>query len=223
MSLLHEAPEQRWHYKTNKKRQPINTCERHARIHAGFISISVKTGGTSSSIPHRLNNSRWSTSFLNIKKRLHAAWVFVWAVERKTAVSCQGERSEIISIIYGCNVQKRRMQGRATAGTCEIHKEGEMCFLPAWMHRENCVLGKVVVANMSTFTGDLLLSICCLFPPIHFFSQSLTANDCSGFGNVFNQQLTFRFVVINKCHLNCSQTYIRLYVRSEQLFMFGWY
>lgn len=190
VSRRHEAPEQQRRYKTNKKRQPINTCERHARIHAGFISISVKMGGTSSSIPHRLNNSRWSTSFLNIKKkRLHAAWVFVWAVEGKTAVSCQGERSEIISIIYGCNVQKRRMQGGGQSQGWEMHKEGEMCFQPAWMHRENCVLGKAVVANMSTFTRELPLSNHCSFPTIHFsfFPQHWMANHRSGFGYTFYQ------------------------------------
>lgn len=135
-SACQEAPKQQRCHKTNKKRQPINTCERHTRIHASFISISVKMGGTSSSIPRRLNNSSWSTSFLHIKKRLHAAWVFVWAVERKTAVSCQGERSEIISIIYGCDVQKRRMQGGEEAGTWETQTEG---VLSDREHRQNCV------------------------------------------------------------------------------------
>lgn len=86
--------------------QPINTIETYAHIHAGFISISVKMGGTSSSIPHRLNNSRWSASLLHIKKQC-TAWVFEWAVERKTAVSCQGEHPEIISIIYRADIQQK--------------------------------------------------------------------------------------------------------------------
>lgn len=147
--MLHGAPERQWCYKTNKKRQPINICERHVRIHAGFISISVKMGGTSSSIPHRLNNSCWSTSFLHIKKRLHAAWVFVWAVERKTAVCCQGERSEIISIIYGSNVQKRRMRG----GDSQYLRNAKRRWNVISQH--GCEKKIVVVANMSTFTREL--------------------------------------------------------------------
>lgn len=72
-----------------------------------FVSIALKTGGASSSIPHRLNNSSWSTSWLHIKKQC-AAWVFEWAVERKHLVSCQGEHPEIISIIYHTDMLQRK-------------------------------------------------------------------------------------------------------------------
>lgn len=84
LSLLHVAHEQ--YDAINKpESQTINTRERHACIYADFISISVKMEGTSSSIPCRLNNSGWNTSFQHItkKKKLCAAWVFVWEVERK--------------------------------------------------------------------------------------------------------------------------------------------
>lgn len=37
--------------------KPINTIERYVHILNDFVSITVKTGGASSSIPHRLNNS----------------------------------------------------------------------------------------------------------------------------------------------------------------------
>lgn len=84
--------------------------------------------GTSNSIPHRLNNSSWSTSLLHIKKQC-ATWVFEWAVERNQPVSCQGEHPEIISIIYCIDI----LQGRAkqeTISTWRLHSRlGWSCTL----------------------------------------------------------------------------------------------
>lgn len=45
----------------------INTIERYVHNHTNFISICVKMGGTSSSIPNRLNNSNSSASLLRTK------------------------------------------------------------------------------------------------------------------------------------------------------------
>lgn len=91
----HENHEQQGNYKQarNQNYQYHWKVCAQLHIHAGFISMSVKMEGTSSSVPHRLNNSSWSASLLHIKKQ-HTTWAFEWAVERKQPVSCQGEHPE---------------------------------------------------------------------------------------------------------------------------------
>lgn len=98
--------------------------ERRVCIHASSISTSVKMRDTSSSIPHRLNNSSSSTSFLHIKKQC-TVWGFEWAVERKQLVSCQGEHPEIISIIYHTDTLQRKMR-RGTTRTRWLRIKGEV-------------------------------------------------------------------------------------------------
>lgn len=58
---LHREHEQHWNNQQTRKL----TYQYHWKVCCS--SISVKMGGTSSSIPHRLNNGSWSTSFLHIK------------------------------------------------------------------------------------------------------------------------------------------------------------
>lgn len=94
---------------TPTRQPPINNTERRVCIDTSSIYTSVKMGDTSSCIPHRLNNSSWSTSFLPIKKQCTARG-FEWAVERKQLVSCQGEHPEIISIIYHTDTLQRKMR-----------------------------------------------------------------------------------------------------------------
>lgn len=130
-STLHELcekHERHWNYQQTWKltyQYHWNVC---AHPH-NFISISVKMGGTSNSIPHRLNNSSWSTSLLHIKKQC-TTWVFEWAVERKQPVSCQGEHPEIISIIYRTDILQRRVSP-GTISAWILHLKGEIYCL-AW-------------------------------------------------------------------------------------------
>lgn len=126
---LHKKHEQRRNYQQTKKSSPIDTTERYVCTHADFISISVKMGGASSSIPHRLNNGSWSSSLLHIKKQCTTR-VFEWAVERKQPVSCQGEHPEIISIIYCTDILQRRVR-QGTISTWKMHLKGEIYCL-AW-------------------------------------------------------------------------------------------
>lgn len=105
------------------RQPPINTSERRVCIHAASISTSVKRGDTSSSIPHRLDNSSSSTSLLHIKKQC-AAWGIEWAVERKQLVSCQGEHPEIISIIYHADTLWRQTR-RGVTRTRRRWRKGE--------------------------------------------------------------------------------------------------
>lgn len=104
---------------TNRKTNLSIPSKRCVHIYTDFISISVKTGGTSSSIPHRLNNSSRSTSLLHIKKQC-TTWVFEWAVERKQPVSCQGEHPEIISIIYRTDILQRGVR-QGTISAWRLH------------------------------------------------------------------------------------------------------
>lgn len=105
------------------RQPPINTTERRVCIHAASISTSVKRGDTSSSIPHRFDNSSSSASLLHIKKQC-TAWGIEWAVERKQLVSCQGEHPEIMSIIYHADTLWRKMR-RGVTRTGRLRAKGE--------------------------------------------------------------------------------------------------
>lgn len=135
---LHEKHEPRWNYQQTGKANLSIPSKRYVHIYTDFISISVKTGGTSSSIPHRLNNSSRSTSLLHIKKQC-TAWVFEWAVERKQPVSCQGEHPEIISIIYHTDILQRGVR-QGTISAWRLHLKGEKsrlarCGAASWFPR----------------------------------------------------------------------------------------
>lgn len=121
------------------RQPPINTSERRVCIHAASISTSVKRGDTSSSIPHRLDNSSSSTSLLHIKKQC-AAWGIEWAVERKQLVSCQGEHPEIISIIYHADTLWRQTR-RGVTRTRRRRRKGEARSRVLQIRQKTALLG----------------------------------------------------------------------------------